>query len=92
MKLILEIELQENQLPKLKNALEDFCNSNFIPQPVLKQYDVSGSLRDKLEEITAKYWYEVIYSHIDNQDHKKAEESRMEFRSWIDRNLDLFTQ
>ena len=40
----LTIDIQPNQELKLKEALENFCSDNFIPQPVLKQCNVSGSL------------------------------------------------
>jgi hypothetical protein len=53
---------------------------------------VSISLRDRIEEALAKYWYDTEYNLIDKHDHKKAEESRKAFRKWIDENLDLFTK
>jgi hypothetical protein len=50
------------------------------------------TIRDRIEEALAKYWYENEYEFIDKQDHKKGEESRMKFRKWIDNNIDLFTK
>ena len=44
MKFELEIDLQPNQVQKLKRHLEDFCYNNFCGQPVLRQTDVSGAL------------------------------------------------
>ena len=46
---------------------------------------------DLIEEILAKYWYETIYVNILKSDHSKAEESRQEFKKWIDDNKHHFT-
>lgn len=53
-------------------------------------YGVTISLRDKLEDFVAKYWYDNEYQHIKKQDHKKATESREKFRKWFDENIDAF--
>lgn len=58
-----------------------------------KQCDIHGvsiSLRDKLEDFVAKYWYDNEYQQIDKQDHAKATESREKFRKWFDENIDAF--
>lgn len=47
-------------------------------------------IKDKVEEFIAKYWYETEYSSIVNNDPKKAEESRLKFREWGDKNLNEF--
>jgi hypothetical protein len=67
-------------------------NSDNPQSQQLNIADVSISLRDRIEEALAKYWYDTEYNLIDKQDHKKAEESRKAFRKWIDANLDLFTK
>lgn len=53
-------------------------------------HGTSISLRDKLENFVAKYWYDNEYQHIDKQDHAKATESRKKFRKWFDGNVDAF--
>ena len=53
-------------------------------------HGVSISLRDKLEDFVAKYWYDNEYQQIDKQDHVKATESREKFRKWFDDNIDAF--
>lgn len=56
-----------------------------------QQPDVSGSLLAiRMEEALAKYWYDTEYNNIDKSNHKKADESRMRFRKWIDDNLEAF--
>lgn len=53
-------------------------------------HGVSISLRDKLEDFVAKYWYDNEYQQIDKQDHAKATESREKFQKWFDENIDAF--
>lgn len=53
MKFELEIDLQPMQVQKLREALENFCHDNFIPQPVLRQTDVSGALPPSLHYLKA---------------------------------------
>ena len=47
-------------------------------------------LRNKLEEIVAKYWYDNEYQYIDKHNYTKATESRAKFRKWLGDNLDNF--
>lgn len=51
---------------------------------------VNVSLRDKLEDFVALYWYENEYRYIDKKDHAKATESRKKFRKWFNENIDKF--
>jgi LytS/YehU family sensor histidine kinase len=71
----------------------DGSKFNKIAQDIVKLFAipaVSISLRDKLEEIVAKYWYNNEYQYIDKQDHTKATESREKFRKWFDDNIEMF--
>ena len=53
-------------------------------------HGVGVSLRDKLQEFVAKYWYDNEYQYIDKQDHAKATESREKFGKWFDDNIEAF--
>jgi hypothetical protein len=81
-------ELSENVWIDMIDAMEEYAIMRAGENSVSQH--VSISLRDKLEEFVAKYWYDNEYQHIDKQDHEKATESRKKFRKWFDDNIDAF--
>lgn len=48
------------------------------------------TLRVRMEEVLAKYWYDNEYSKLDHKDHEKCKESRENFHKWIDDNIEMF--
>lgn len=73
-----------------ESTTEDFKAGFYAANGALNIARGSISLRDKLEEFVAKYWYENEYQQIDKQDHAKATESREKFRKWFDDNIEAF--
>ena len=74
----------------IAEAMEEYHQAKL---KLLSIADVGSSLlAERIEECLAKYWYDTEYNLIDKTDHKKAEESRLIFRKWVDENLPVFSK